>query len=226
MNMEKNRMEDTVKAAFVVPPLTLKDLHPGDPEVSHVLQQRYEQTIERLGLRYRLSDKPPVQFSRGAAEARIEWIDSMRPRYKLPGGDLHYLAGHCAKLEEKVSRWAILLHVLWCEEENREPGELTIDDWERGLSVYPFAFDNYQTALSLMAEGPSEALAKVLRDFCKRYRRKTVTYRLLRKNCAAFKAADERTQEAAVQELEDDGLVAKVDNANEGGRPSPALKVL
>jgi hypothetical protein len=212
---------------FVVPLLTQKDLHPGDPEVSQVLQQRYEGTVERLGLRYRLNPKSPIiQFGREAAEARIAWIDSMRPRYKLPAGDLHHLAGHCAKLEEKVSRWATLLHVLWCEEENREPGELGLEDWRRGLAIYDFAFDNYLAALSLMAEGPAETLAKELRKVCKRYRGQRLTYRMLRKNCAAFKAADERNQEAAIQELEDDGLVVKIENANKGGRPSPALHVL
>jgi len=31
-----------------------------------------------------------------------------------------------------------LLHVLWCEEESREPGVIGIDDWKRALQLLTF----------------------------------------------------------------------------------------
>lgn len=210
----------------VVPKLTAADLSPGDPEVCLERQNKFESAIKKLGLFYRQNPAPPFKLDKEAAAARVQWIDRMRPRYKLPSGDLHQHAGHCAKLEEKIGRWATLLHVLWRSCEGKKPGELTLDDWERGLTLYPFAFEHFKRARDVIYQGPSDTLAGKLKDFCTRYHGERVTYRLIKKNCAAFGRADKGTQDEAVAKLEAEGLVKRIKNANAGGVPSPALEVL
>jgi len=210
---------------YLCPPMTEADLHPEDPEVSEELQDRYTRTVRELGLRYRSNTFAPLRFSTEAREARRMWIATQRRRYKLPGSELHHLAGFCAKLEEKVARWAGLLHVLWCEERNREPGVLTLEDWERGLRLYDFAFQHYGAAHGLIDEAPAEALAKRVKRYCEPYRGQRVTLRELRRHVTAFKRADERTQQAALTQLEEDGIVQLLKRET-GGRPSWVLFVL
>jgi len=210
---------------YVCPPMTEADLHPDDPEVSDELQDRYTRTVRELGLRYRSNSEAPLRFDSEAREARRVWIAEHRRRYKVPGAELHHLAGFCAKLEEKVSRWAGLLHVLWCEEENREPGVLTLTDWQRGLKLYDFAFAHYSAAHGLIVEAPSEAVAKKVKSYCERHRGQTVKLRDLKRHVTAFKRADERTQDAALALLEEDGIVQRA-TLNTGGRPSKVIIVL
>ena len=181
--------------------------------------------VRELGLRYRSNTLPPLQLGHEAREARRAWIAQQHPRFKLPGGDLHHIAAHCGKLEEKVVRWAGLLHVLWREEEGCEPGTLSLIDWERGLHLYDFAFEHYSAAHGLIVEAPSEALAKRVKSYCERRRAQTVSVRDLKRNVTAFKRADERTQDAALAQLEDDGVVQRA-RINTGGRPSKVIIVL
>jgi hypothetical protein len=210
---------------YICPALTADDLSPEDPEVSEELAERYERTVRELGLRYRSNTLPPLQLGHEAREARKARIAKQHPRFKLPGGDLHHLAAHCGKLEEKVVRWAGLLHVLSCEEEGREPGTLSLLDWERGLHLYDFAFAHYSAAHGLIVEAPSEALAKKVKCYCDRHRGQTVTIRDLKRHVSAFKRADGRTQDAALALLEEDGIVQRA-TLNTGGRPSKVIIVL
>jgi len=210
---------------YMCPALTADDLSPEDPEVTEELAERYERTVRDLGLRYRLNTLPPLQLGHEAREARKAWIAEQHPRFKLPGGDLHHIAAHCGKLEEKVVRWAGLLHVLWREEEGHEPGTLSLIDWERGLYLYDFAFAHYSAARGLIAEAPSEAVAKKVKSHCERRRGQTVTIRDLKRHVSAFKRADERTQDAALALLEEDGIIQRA-TIPTGGRPSKVIIVL
>ena len=124
-----------------------------------------------------------------------------------------------------MARWAGLLHVLWCEERNREPGVLTLEDWERGLRLYGFAFQHYSAAHGLIDEAPAEVLAKRVKRYCEPYRGQRVTLRELRRHVAAFRRADERTRQAALAQLEEDGVVQLLERKT-GGRPSWVLFVL
>jgi hypothetical protein len=193
--------------------------------VTEELAQRYEETVRELGLHHRLNDTAPLQLGDEARAARKAWIAKQHPRFKLPGGDLHHIAAHCGKLEEKVVRWAGLLHVLWREEESREPGTLSLLDWERGLHLYDFAFAHYSAAHGLIVEAPSEAVAKKVKSYCERHRTQTVKVRDLKRHVTTFKRADERTQDAALAQLEEDGIVQRA-TLNTGGRPSKVIIVL
>ena len=166
-----------------------------------------------------------LQLGDEARAARKGWIAQQHPRFKLPGGDLHHLAAHCGKLEEKVVRWAGLLHVLWREEEGREPGTLSLIDWERGLHLYDFAFAHYSAAHGLIVEAPSEAVAKKVKSYCEPRRGQTVKLRDLKRHVTAFKRADERTQDAALAQMEEEGTVRRA-TRNTGGRPSKVIIVL
>jgi hypothetical protein len=156
---------------------------------------------------------PPLQLGAEARAARKAWIAEQHPRFKLPGGDLHHIAAHCGKLEEKVVRWAGLLHVLWREAE------------ERGLHLFDFAFAHYSVAHGLIVEAPSEAVAKKAKSYCERHRGQTVKLRDLKRHVTAFKRADERTQDAALALMEEDGIVQRA-TLNTGGRPLKVIIVL
>jgi hypothetical protein len=210
---------------YMCPALTADDLSPEDPEVSEELAERYDRTVRDLGMRYRSNPLPPLQLGADARAARKAWIAQQHPRFKLPGGDLHHIAAHCGKLEEKVVRWAGLLHVLWREEEGREPGTLSLIDWERGLHLYDFAFAHYSAAHGLIVEAPCEAVAKKVKSYCERHRGQTVKLRDLKRHVTAFKRADERTQDAALAQLEEDGIVQRA-TIQTGGRPSKVIIIL
>jgi len=75
-------------------------------------------------------------------------------------------------------------------------------------------------------EGPAEALARRLKSYCEERRGQTIKLRDLRRNVAAFKRADERTQQAAFALLEDDGVAQLLKKAGSVGRPSWRLLAL
>ena len=211
---------------YIARPLTLDDLNGADPIVSVELQERWQKTVDTLGMYYRRKDRRLVLFSREAAEARVAWLAMMRRRYKLPDGDLYDLRAYCGKLEEKVARWATLLHVLHCNDEARDAGELTLKDWQRGLALYESALAHYDAAQTLIAESAVEALIAAVRVYCARHGGR-ITFRELGRGCAAWRDASVEDREAAVDALEEDQVVVRVDGRRGNtGRPSPALEVL
>jgi hypothetical protein len=209
----------------VAPSITENDFRDDDPEVTEQLALGYERTLRELGMRYRGNDLPPLQLSPDARAARMEWRNAFKRRHRLEGSDLHDLSDHCSKLEDKVCRWAGLLHVLWCEEENRDPGHVGVEDWDRALSLLDFDLHHYRAAMEVIQEGPGEMLANKVEAWLLRKQGQTIRLRDLRRQCRAFKRADDRIQDQALQELEDRGVIQLVESSH-GTKPSPAIEVL
>jgi hypothetical protein len=210
---------------YVAPDITEDDFRDDDPEVTEELALRYEQTLRELGMRYRGEDADPLLFSSEAREARRLWRNRFKRRHRLAGGDLHDLSAHCSKLEDKLCRWTGLLHVLWCDEENRAPGVISIEDWDRALTLLEFDLHHYRAAMNVIQEGPAEALANKLEQWLRGRRGEIIRLRDLRRLVRAFKRADGRIQDGALQELEDRGAIQLVESS-QGTKPSPAIEVL
>ena len=119
---------------FVAPAVTEADFHDDDPSVSWELAQRYDRLVHELGVRYRLNDTEPFVFDDDAREAYLKWWNTFKT-HRLERHPNHDITGHCSKLKDKLPRWAALLHAMWCEDERRKPGTITLEDFERVLAA-------------------------------------------------------------------------------------------
>ena len=213
---------------YVAPPITEDDLRDDDPEVTEELAQRYERTLRELGLRLRGQDDPMLLIMLPEVrEARQKWRNSFKRRHRLEGGDLHDLTDHASKLEDKLCRWAGLLHLLWADHEGRTLGMVGLDDWRRARDLLDFDLFHYRAALDVIQEGPADALARKLRGWIRSRKGQTVRLRDLRRHLRAFKQASDDTQQQAIQMLQDAGLIRFIEDDNPvRGTPSPAIQIL
>ncbi len=210
---------------YVAPAITEQDLRDDDPAVSEELALKYEETLRELGLKYRGNPAVPFQFSPEAKRLRDAWRNNFKRKHRLEGGKLYHLTEHCSKLEDKVVRWAGLLHVLWCEEEGRQAGVIGVDDWTRALELVPFDLRHFQAALDVIEEGPAEVLAAKLRAWFRSRRGQTLRLRDIGRHFRPFRRAEDRVKEEALGQLEDEGIVRQV-NTSKGTKPSPGVVVL
>jgi len=213
---------------YVAPPITEADLRDDDPEVTEELAQRYERTLRELGLRLRGQEEPMLLIMLPEVrEARQKWRNSFKRRHRLEGGDLHDLTDHASKLEDKLCRWAGLLHLLWCDHEGRMPGMVGLDDWRRARDLLDFDLHHYRQALDVIQEGPADALARKLRNWIQSRKGQTVRFRDLRRHLRAFKQASEGIQQQAIQMLQDERRLHFIPDDNPvRGTPSPAIEIL
>ncbi len=98
---------------FGVSPEPTEDVF-QDEEVSvpdEVLRPYREQLV-RLGLYFRRNHPVgPYVLSAEADKLYTTWRNRFKRRHRVEHGELHYLTGFCRKLEEKVLRWATVIHV-------------------------------------------------------------------------------------------------------------------
>ena len=159
--------------------------------------------------------------------ARQQWRNRFKRRHRLEGGDLHDLTDHASKLEDKLCRWAGLLHLLWCDEEGRTPGMVGLDDWRRAMDLLAFDLHHYRAALDVIQEGPADRLAGQLRNYIKSRKGQTVRFRDLKRHLRAFKQASDEIQQQAIQMLQDEGRLRFIEDSNPvSGTPSPAIEIL
>jgi hypothetical protein len=210
---------------FVAPPVTEADFRDDDPSVSWELAERYDHLVHELGVRFRMNDTEPFVFDPEARAAYVAWWNGFKT-HRLEHSPNFDIAGHCSKLKDKLPRWTALLHALWCEEERREPGTVTLEDFERALPLVDFDIANFRAVQAIISKGPAEMTAEAVRKWCDRHRGHTVTLREIRRSVVALRKADERTQETALSALEDDGILKRIPNANPHGRPSPSVQIL
>jgi hypothetical protein len=213
---------------FVSPPITEADFNDDDPEVTEKLAQRYERTLRELGLRLRGQEDPMLLIMLPEVRAaRQKWRNGFKRRHRLEGGDLHDLTGHASKLEDKLCRWAGLLHLLWADHEDTKPGLVGLDDWRRARDLLDFDLHHYQQALDVIQEGPADALARKLRNWIKSRKGQTVRFRDLKRHLRGFKQATEGIQQQAIQALQEEGLLRFIEDDNPvRGTPSPAIEIL
>ena len=213
---------------YVAPPITEDDLRDDDPEVTEELAQRYERTLRELGLRLRGQEDPMLLIMLPEVrEARQKWRNGFKRRHRLEGGDLHDLTDHASKLEDKLCRWAGLLHLLWCDEEGRTPGMVGLDDWRRARDLLDFDLRHYRAALDVIQEGPADALASKLRNWIKSRKGQTIRLRDLKRHLRAFKQASDDIQQQAIATLQDEGRLRFIEDDNPvRGTPSPAIEIL
>lgn len=209
---------------FVAPPVSEADFHDDDPSVSWELAERYDRLVHELGVRYRLNDTEPFVFDDEAREAYVKWWNTFKTR-RLERHPNHDITGHCSKLKDKLPRWAALLHATWCEDERRKPGTITLEDFERVLPLVDFDIANFRTVQGIISEGPVEAAMEAVRRWSDKHRGHVITLREVRRSVAAYRKADERTREAALTALEQEGVLERILNANPHGRPSPSVAI-
>ena len=212
----------------VAPPITEADFSDDDPEVTEELAQKYEQKLREPGIRLRGQEEPMLLIMLPEVrEARQKWRNRFKRRHRLEGGDLHDLTDHASKLEDKLCRWAGLLHLLWCDHEDRTPGMVGLDDWRRARDLLDFDLYHYRAALDVIQEGPADALASKLRNWIKSRKGQTVRFRDLKRKLRAFRQAREDIQQQAIQMLQDEGSARFIEDDNPvKGTPSPAIKIL
>ena len=213
---------------FVAPAIQEADLQDDDPEVTEELAQRYERTLRELGLRLRGQEDPMLLIMLPEVrEARQKWRNQFKRRHRLEGGDLHDLTDHASKLEDKLCRWAGLLHLLWADHEGRKLGLVGLDDWRRARDLLDFDLYHYRAALDVIQEGPADALARKLRGWTRSRKGQTIRLRDLRRHLRAFKQASEDIQRQAIQLLQDERRLRFIEDSNPvSGTPSPAIEVL
>jgi hypothetical protein len=114
---------------------------------------------------------------------------------------------------------------MWCEDERRKPGTITLEDFDRVLPLVDFDLANFRTVQGIISEGPVEAVVEAVRRWSDKHRGHVVTLREVRRSVAAFRKADGRTREAALLALEEEGVLERILNANPHGRPSPSVTI-
>jgi hypothetical protein len=208
---------------YMAPEITEGDLNDEDPGVQPGLSDYYNALLLRIGLECR-EDRPVLRLSKDAAWERSVWRNAFKRRHRLRGGDLHDISTHCAKLEDKVIRWAALLHVLWG---NNPRNEISVDDFQRALMLVDFDLHHYRLALEHITGGPVYFLAAALKDRLRKWDGETVKIRDLKHVMADFRNADPEVQRLALEDLEAAGLIeiVTVRPGEKGGQPSPSIKV-
>jgi hypothetical protein len=208
---------------YMAPEITEGDLNDEDPGVDLGLSAYYVALLTRIGLQCR-DDGPELRLSEDAAVFRGVWRNAFKRRHRLRGGDLHDISTHCSKLEDKVIRWAGLLHMLWG---SYPADEITTEDFTRAIMLVDFDIHHYRLALEHITGGPVYFLVAALRERLRRWSGETVTIREVRRTMADYQKADPEVREQALGELEDAGLVELVTirHGDQGGQPSPSIKV-
>ena len=207
---------------YLAPDITEADLNDDDTGVEPGLTAYYDALLTRIGLQCR-DEMPEFRLSETAALFRQTWRNQFKRRHKLRGGDLHDISQHCSKLEEKVVRWAALLHMLWG---TRPTGEISDADLQRALALVDFDIHHYRLALEHITGGPVYFLVQLLKQRLPGWEGETVKVRELKRNVSEFRKAEESVQRKALEELEAEGLIEVETVAPKGGgRPSEMIRV-
>jgi len=211
---------------YLAPEISECDLNDDDAGVSPGLTVYYDALLTGIGLRCR-DETPELQFAADAALFRQVWRNDFKRRHRLRGGDLHDISQHCSKLEDKVIRWAGLLHVLWG---SRPEDQITIEDFQRALLLVDFDLHHYRLALAYITGGPVYFLAETLKRRLPEWEGETVTVRELKRSVAEFRKADESVQRRVLEELEAARLIRvetirAAEGKSPGGRRSEVIKV-
>ncbi|MGB5812117.1 MAG: DUF3987 domain-containing protein [Polyangiales bacterium] len=204
-----------------VAPPDESQLHDDETPVGHDVRMPYENRLEELGLLFRRKAFEPFELSPEAKTLYRVWRNCFKREHKLPNGALRDIAPFARKLENKVLRWAGLLHPLW----NGEVGVLTQMDVERAILLVDFTIENFRAVDALVNEGPVTSLVSALTLWSRDKVGQTISLRDLRRQRTDYRRATPETRQAALDELEADGVV-KLETLLTGGRPSPVMVVL
>jgi hypothetical protein len=216
---------------YMAPEISEDDFNDDDDDVDPGLSAYYSALLTDIGLQCR--DKlPELRFSEAAAAYRKVWRNGFKRRHRLRSGDLHDISRHCSKLEDKVIRWAGLLHMLWGSLPDGEitsipSDEITMEDFQRAHMLVDFDLHHYRLAMEHITGGPVYYLAAALKDRLRDSAGETVTLRDLKRTMADFRKADPEVRQQALEDLEDAKLIESVtvQSSDSGGRPSPSIKV-
>ncbi len=129
---------------YMAPEISEEDFNDEDDGVTPGLSAYYNALLTRIGLHCR-DTMPELRFTEDAAIFRQVWRNDFKRRHRLRSGDLHDISRHCSKLEDKVIRWAGLLHMLWG---GTTPDDgITTEDFQRALMLVNFDLHHYRLAL-------------------------------------------------------------------------------
>jgi hypothetical protein len=210
---------------YIAPENSEADLNDDDDGVQPGLSDYFSALLTRIGLHCR-DTMPELRFTADAALFRQVWRNNFKRRHKLRAGDLHDISQHCSKLEDKVIRWAALLHMLWG---SLPAEEISVEDFQRALMLVDFDLHHYRLALEHITGGPVYFLCETLKRRLPAWEGETITIRDLKRNVSEFRKADDTVQRRALEELEAAGVidVATVSpEGGRGGRPSEVIKVI
>ncbi len=210
---------------YYQPPNPTEDVF-QDEEVSvpdEVLRPYREQLVQ-LGLYFRQNHPvAPYVLSAEADKLYTTWRNRFKRRHRIERGELHYITGFCRKLEEKVLRWATVIHA-FTKQTEREVSEQAV---KSALKVARYALSHFMHVYGLTHGSKTSSIERALRRHLAPKKGNEVTLRDIKRGLPSFARAPLEVQDEALENLEEDGFLKRkqVKRAG-GGRPSLRLVVL
>ena len=209
---------------FCVSPEPTEDDFVDEPiGISDEMLAPYRERLTKLGLLFRRHNLEPYILSGEADELYTAWRNRFKRRHRLPGTELNHLSGFCRKLENKVLRWATLLHVFV----DHETREVSLQAMQDALALSNFALAHFQHVYALTNGSHSSSLERALRTHLARKKGQEVTLRKIKNGLPSFAKASLEVQNEALENLAEDGFLKRTEVKRAGGgRPSLRVVVL
>jgi hypothetical protein len=210
---------------FCIAPNPTEDVF-QDEEVSvpdEVLRPYREQLVQ-LGLYFRQNHPvAPYVLSAEADKLYTAWRNRFKRRHRIERGELHYITGFCRKLEEKVLRWATVIHA-FTKHTEREVSEQAV---KSALKVARYALSHFMHVYGLTHGSKTSSIERALRRHLAPKKGNEVTLRDIKRGLPSFARAPLEVQDEAIDNLAEDGFLKRKEvRRADGGRPSLRLVVL
>jgi hypothetical protein len=207
----------------VSPEPTENDLVDEPVSVSDDLLAPYRDRLVELGLFFRRHLVEPYVPSPDAAELYEAWRNKFKRTHRLQGSKLHHITPFCRKLENKVLRWATLLHVFVDHKESEVSAQAMTD----AIKLSEFALGHFQHIYALVHGSHTSHLERALRTHLARKRGEEVKLRDIKNGLPSFAKATVELRDEAIDNLVEDGFLKRKEvRRKEGGRPSLRVVVL
>jgi hypothetical protein len=177
--------------------------------------------LERLGLLFHTNTIEPFTLSPDAEQLYRDWRNIHKRKWGDRNAELSDIASFARKLQDKVLRWAGLLHALWSD----SPGVIAMDDMERALLLVDFAIANYRQVEALAYQKPPMVLAEKLSGFFADRRGQVFALDKLSHSQADCRKVSAKLRDEALDELEARGVIART-RRRTGGRAALDVVVL
>jgi hypothetical protein len=192
-------------------------------EAGDLVLAPYRNRLVDLGLFFRRHLVEPYVLSAEADDLYTTWRNLFKRTHRLEGGKHHHISGFCRKLENKVLRWATLSHVF----EDEMVREVGIESMEAAISLSEYALGHFEHVYQLVQGSPTSNLEKALRRHLFRKKGEEITLRQIGNGLPRFAKAPIEVREEALNNLAEDGVIArKTVKPEGGGRPSLRVVVL